>query len=123
MNNEIYTNLVALQAHLISSGDNDGLRLFDNVRQAIKQHEEWEKLTIWLADCQAATAEGYAHRKSASKSEKKRHASICASLQPMIENGYFTGRMYGTLEEAKKRVLDRLKQVVTRLESTPEDKL
>jgi hypothetical protein len=111
MKPELTEKLAALQTHLIQAGSEEGIKLFDDLRQAIGQDGEWEKIAIWAADCEAATGEGYADRKSASKSERARHASICNKLKSMIEAGYFTGRELAcqSPEDTKKRVLDRLR--------------
>lgn len=108
MKAELVAKLVALQSHLIDTKDSVGLKLFDDLRQDIKQDGEWEKILLWSADVEAATAEGYASRKSASRGERTRHASICKSLRGMIQAGYFIMAEFQTSESTKERVLERL---------------
>src|SRR5208282_1723923 len=109
MKPELAEKLTDLQAHLLEKNDNKGLFLWDAVRQAIKQDDQWEEILVWAASCQAATAEGYAHRKSASKSERTRHASICKKLKAMIETGLFMEhRGYQPFESTKQATLKRL---------------
>src|SRR5271157_5383793 len=76
MKPELAAKLAVLQKHLIVNDDESGLALFAEVWQAIKQDEEWEQIAVWAASCQAATAEGYASRKSASKGERTRHVNL-----------------------------------------------
>jgi hypothetical protein len=108
MNRELDTALVKLQTHLCEKDDNAGLKLFDAVRQAIKSNDDVEKILLYAADCEAATAEGYALRKSASKYERKRHGNICLALEAMIRTGYFSGSTIYSGVDYKQRVLDRL---------------
>src|SRR5271157_4788416 len=109
MKPELAAKLAVLQKHLIVNDDESGLALFAEVWQAIKQDEEWEQIAVWAASCQAATAEGYASRKSASKGERTRHASICKKLKAMIESGLFMEhRGYQPFESVKQSTLKRL---------------
>ena len=54
--------------------------------------DEWKEIAIWLADCEAATCAELALKKSASKSEKRRHALICERAGAMLRIGAFMGR-------------------------------
>jgi hypothetical protein len=47
--------------------------------------DPWEQVALWASDCEAATAFHYL-RKSASKSERKRHIQICESLIDALAN-------------------------------------
>ncbi len=112
---ELTNKLMDLQKRLLETNDAEGLMLWDAVRQEIKQDEEWEKIAIYFAGCEAATAEGYASRKSASKYERGRHASICKSLREMIQDGRFTKSFgYGPFEDVKKSTLMRLADAETK---------
>jgi hypothetical protein len=109
MKPELENKLIDLQAHLLEKNDSKGLMLWDAVRQAIKQDDQWEEILVWAASCQAATAEGYAGRKSASKSERTRHASICKKLLGMLQTGLFTEhRGYQPFASTKAATLKRL---------------
>lgn len=89
--------------------------LWDAVRQAIKQDDQWEQIAVWAASVQAATAEGYAYKKSAPKSERTRHASICKKLKGMIETGQFTEhRGYEPFASTKQSTLKRLDEAETK---------
>lgn len=109
MTPELANKLMDLQKRLLETNDSEGLMLFDAMRTEIKRDEEWEQIAVWAASCQAATAEGYAHRKSAAKSERSRHASICKKLKAMIEKGLFMEhRGYLPFESTKQSTLKRL---------------
>jgi len=109
MKDELATKLMDLQKRLLETNDSQGLMLFDALRQEIQRDEQYERIAVWLADCQAATAEDYASRKSAPKGERTRHASICKRVRQMIESGMYTGDdHYRPFDEIKKRVLERL---------------
>jgi hypothetical protein len=115
MKPELAEKLMDLQKRLLETNDSQGLMLFDALRQEIKQDEEWEQIAVWAASCQAATAEGYAHRKSAPKSERTRHASICKKLKAMIERGLFMEhRGYQPFESTKQATLKRLDEAETK---------
>lgn len=47
---------------------------------------DWRSLALWLLDCEAATTEHLLYLKSASKSEIRRHKSICKSAVNMIKS-------------------------------------
>lgn len=107
--------LLTLAAHLHTTGDTKGLELLKEVESAAyadaRSNEQFERMVIWAADCQAATAEGYASRKSASRGERTRHARICKILKEMISSGQYTADdHHRPPEEIKKRVLERLDQ-------------
>jgi hypothetical protein len=113
MKPELENKLVDLQAHLLEKNDNKGLFLWDAVRQAIKQDDSWEEILVWAASCQAATAEGYAYRKSASKGERTRHATICKKLVAMLATGVFMEhRGYQPFPSVKQATLKRLQEAV-----------
>lgn len=114
MKPELAEKLANLQAHLLETNDSEGLMLWDAVRQEIKQEDEWEQIAVWAASCHAATAEGYAYRKSAPKNERTRHASICKKLKAMIEKGLFMEhRGYQPFETTKQATLKRLDDAET----------
>ena len=48
--------------------------------------EAWKNFALYLADCQAATAEELAMRKSTSKSDKHRHRIICLKIMNVLKN-------------------------------------
>jgi hypothetical protein len=54
--------------------------------------EDWRDLALFLADCEAATAYHALTTKSVSKSERRRHLSICEKAEYMLEHGVFIGR-------------------------------
>src|SRR5271157_215393 len=107
-----------LSAHLNSTKDLKGLGLLKKIEDAAydasRSNEQFEQIAVWAADCQAATAEGYASRKSAAKGERSRHASICKSLREMIQTGvYVKSNGFQPPETVKKRVLERLDKAET----------
>jgi hypothetical protein len=111
MKPELENKLVDLQAHLLEKNDSKGLFLWDAVRQAIKQDDQWEEILVWASSCQAATAEGYAYRKSASKGERTRHATICKKLREMLATGLFREhRGYQPFPSVKHATLKRLEE-------------
>ena len=102
-----------LQFHLQKLGDTAGTALLQKVLDldyyAARSKEQMEHIAIWAADCEAATAEGYASRKSASRGERTRHAAICKSLREMLTNGVYTkSDGFQPFETVKARVLERL---------------
>jgi hypothetical protein len=111
MKPELAEKLADLQAHLLEKNDNKGLFLWDAVRQAIKQDDQWEEILVWAASCQAATAEGYGYRKSASKGERTRHATICKKLRAMLTSGLFMEhRGYQPFASVKQATVKRLEE-------------
>lgn len=71
---------------------------------------QWEDILLWLADCQAATAEHCALKKSSPKSERRRHRDICFSLRRMIVEGYAHER-----PRRKEAIMERLTDAINRL--------
>ena len=63
----------------------------------------WEQIAYWLADCEAATAYHY-ERKSASKSERRRHISIMEDLLKMLKAGDLIGHQVRKPEDIQKRL-------------------
>ena len=74
----------------------------------------WEQVALWAADCEAATAYHY-ERKSASKSERKRHIQICESLIDALENA--AERPINMNYRKPEVVTARLRDAVARLKS------
>ena len=102
-----------LQFHLQKLGDTAGTTLLQKVLdldyEAARSKEQIEHIAFWAADCEAATAEGYGSRKSASRGERTRHAAICKSLREMLASGVYTkSDGFQPFDAVKKRVLERL---------------
>lgn len=78
-----------------------------------KELDNWKRVALYLADCHAATAVDMADRKSGSKSDRDRFASICEKAVSLLEdptcvtNPYLP---YANLEELPKRVVDRCRK-------------
>ena len=70
---------------------------------------DYKVLLLWLADCEAGTAEYLKRLKSSSKSELKRHLNICDCLVKAIEQENYYGIRARKLED----VLARLKDLET----------
>lgn len=68
---------------------------------------EWEKIAIYIADCEAATTAHLAALKSSSKSELKRHQSICQTLLDSIKAEYLVKQ-----PSKKDSVIARLEQAI-----------
>ena len=76
----------------------------------------WKEIAIWLADCEAATCAELALKKSASKSEKRRHALICERASAMLRIGAFMGR-----PSRQDSVLERLDNAVQACKEAPRE--
>lgn len=63
----------------------------------------WRQLAYWLADVQAATAYDYT-KKSASKSDRRRHTNICQDLLLMLKVGDLIGKRPSQPEDVVKRL-------------------
>jgi hypothetical protein len=63
--------------------------LEDKLRDIEREVEEWKKISSYLADCHVATFEGLLGKKSASKSELRRHTSICDFAIKCLSTGMF----------------------------------
>lgn len=76
------------------------------VQALLKMAQHFQGAAAYLADCQAATAEGLPA--SASKSSRARHLSICDSAAKLLDGDSNPVRFPTRLETARQRCLDTL---------------
>jgi hypothetical protein len=74
--------------------------------------DNWKRIALYLADCHAATAEDMAERKSGSKSDRDRFASICENAISLLKDPTMIRHLPRVLiveqiDEVSKRVIDR----------------
>jgi hypothetical protein len=60
--------------------------MYSELIELQRELDNWKRVALYLADCHAATAECIADRKSASRSDKKRFASICIDAMNLLKN-------------------------------------
>jgi hypothetical protein len=101
-----------LEAYMVMVREGVDSVRFYNLQDAVLQRMSgWKSIALHLANCEAATAEDFAMRKSASKMEKKRHASICEDILKMFK----VGEMFGHIASAQDFVENRLADAVVKL--------
>lgn len=75
----------------------------DEVVALLKALDTYQAATAFLADCQAATAESLP--KSASKSSRERHASICSKAAALLDGNIYVLNHRSNPDAAQKRCL------------------
>lgn len=79
-----------------------------------KELDNWKLIALYLADCHAATAVDMADRKSGSKSDRDRFASICEKAVSLLEDPTRVGGLHlpraKYLEYMPKRVVNRCRK-------------
>lgn len=88
------------------------VRLHDLRWELKRRMESWREFALYLADCEAATAYDFAERKSSSKYETRRHASICKTILDGLKAG---GMLINRRPSDKDGVMLRLGNVVTKI--------
>ena len=72
--------------------DSGAIEPLDRIRDLEKQISYWREFAAYLASCHAASAEGLSARTS--KTERRRHASICATAALGLSGRWFPKYTY-----------------------------
>jgi hypothetical protein len=88
----------------------------DEAARLLKQVEHFKRATTYLADCQAATAQGLPA--SASKSARQRHASLCEAAASLLDGNSTPIRHEPVRDSTQRRCLNAAAELRAGLDKT-----